>query len=171
MRKLVIPSSPGKRRRFTPKQRLAIFQREAGRAQAEGRGDGGNPVCLHCGLPVLAGIDAFDIAHAPERPHCLGGETVGVAHRACNRRDGAQNVTPMFAKVTRVQQRHIGARGPGLGPRPMAGGRFDAISKTFRHGVVPRLSAAERHAIALNGRAARLPADIDWQDFPPIQEG
>jgi hypothetical protein len=54
--------------------------------------------------------DAWDESHEPEGPpRCFGGTKTGVAHRACNRRHGAEVVRPLDAKATRNRQKHIGA--------------------------------------------------------------
>ena len=160
------------RRKYTPKQRADIFLREAFNAYIEGRGDGRDPACVHCGLPVLRGIDAFDIAHKPEKPRCMGGTAVGIAHRDCNRNDGARNVVPALAKAERVCQRHLGASAPGLGRHAMRGGVRDTVTRTFRHGVRPRLSAAAKHARVMAKRAilTTLPKP-PWQGFPETEAG
>jgi hypothetical protein len=89
------------RRRLSSKAREEFYDRC--------RGDAECPSCNIWGGPVLVG-DAWDENHDPDGPlHCFGGEDTGVAHRACNRRQGAEVVRPMDAKATRSRQKHIGA--------------------------------------------------------------
>jgi hypothetical protein len=62
-----------------------------------------------CGQLILIG-DAWDESHDPEGPpRCFGGTETGVAHRACNRRHGAEVVRPLDAKASRNRQKHIGS--------------------------------------------------------------
>lgn len=137
-------------RSLSPKQRAALWAREATNAYLDGRGR--LPICNLCNLPLAIGDD-WDESHAPEKPRCFGGRRVGVAHRLCNRDHGSKVVTPALAKSNRVRNRHIGASGPGLGKAPMRAGRRSGLSKTFRHGLVPRLTHAQKHAAFLAGRA------------------
>jgi hypothetical protein len=71
------------------------------------RGDAEFPTCNICGQLILVG-DAWDESHDPEgAPHCFGGTETGVAHRACDRRHGAEVVRPLDAKATRNRQKHV----------------------------------------------------------------
>jgi hypothetical protein len=116
------------------RQREALFERCCG----------GNeyPLCNLCELPILPGQD-WDESHIGA-PAALGGRTTGVAHRRCNRQHGSDVVTPMVAKVKRIRRKHLGIETPGMGKRRMAAGRNSRISKTMRHGIVPRLTLGQR---------------------------
>lgn len=137
-------------RRLSATKRAKLWQREALNAALDGHRR--LPICNLCGLAVEIGHD-WDDSHAPEKPKCFGGTRRGVAHRRCNRDHGAKVVTPAFAESNRKQARHIGASGPGLGKAPMRAGRRSPVSKSFRHGLVPRLTHAQKHAAFLAGRA------------------
>jgi hypothetical protein len=105
--------------------------------------------CNLCGGPVRCGED-WHVSHVGA-PKCLGGTSTGVAHAKCNRDHNHQVVTPMVAKAKRQWRRHNGISGPGLGSRPMAGGKRSDISKGFR-GVVARQTQADKHRRAMARR-------------------
>ena len=78
--------SPYSRRRLSSTAREALYDRCRGSAEF--------PTCNICGQLILVG-DAWDESHDPEgSPYCFGGTETGVAHRACNRRHGAEVVRP-----------------------------------------------------------------------------
>jgi hypothetical protein len=52
---------------------------------------------------------------------------------------------PAIAQAGRKADFHLGIAGPGRGKRPMPCGRNSPLTKTFHHGVRPRLSQAEKH--------------------------
>jgi hypothetical protein len=80
------------------------------------RGDAEFPTCNICGQLILVG-DAWDESHDPEgAPHCFGGTETGVAHRACDRRHGAEVVRPLDAKATRNRQKHVCLPDPSQAP-------------------------------------------------------
>lgn len=133
---------------MSAKSREDLWSRDATAAYIAGRGR--NPICPHCDLPVTPG-QAWDECHVGT-PKFAGGKRTAVGHRICNRLANNKADTPAFAKGNRVRQRHIGARGPGLGKSPMRAGRRSGTSKSFRHGLVPRLTHAERHAAFLERR-------------------
>lgn len=93
-----------KRRRITTKQRVALFEREAG-------------VCHMCKGLVYAG-EAWDVSH--EIPLELGGaddETNWkVAHRKCHRSHTATVDIPNIARAKRREANHIGATAPSAKP-------------------------------------------------------
>lgn len=89
----------------TPHARLALYE--------ACRGDQEHPICNLCGAPVTPG-QAWDESHIGA-PKALGGNTVGIAHRKCNRDHGAKVVVPMVAKVKRIRRNHIGAKEHGRG--------------------------------------------------------
>ncbi len=132
------------------RQRADLWSREATVAYLNGRGR--LPICNLCDTPMQIG-QAWEVSHRPGKAKSFGGRDVGVAHARCNREHGAKVVTPALAKAHRVRARHIGASGPGLGKRPMRGGRRSGESKSFRHGVIRRLSAAQKHQRCMAKRA------------------
>jgi hypothetical protein len=72
---------------YSPR-RLSTTAREA--LYDRCRGGEEFPTCNICGQLILVG-DAWDESHDPEGPpHCFGGTEVGLAHRTCNRRHGAE---------------------------------------------------------------------------------
>jgi len=138
------------RPRFNSRRREALWSAECFRSYLAGRGS--LPICNLCNLPV-AETDAWDCSHDPARAKCMGGKSVGVAHRRCNLLHAARVVAPAIAKAKRVRAKHIGAAGVGLGRYPMRGGRRDSIKKTMSGEVVPRTTGAERHALTMARRA------------------
>lgn len=98
------------------------------------RGENEFPICNLCFTPVDGTRDAWDESHVGA-PHCFGGTETGVAHRDCNRRHGAEVVTPMAAKAKRVRRNFIGA---SVSDHPMPGGRDDTIRRTMSGRVVKR---------------------------------
>lgn len=129
--------------------RAALWARESTNAYLEGRGR--DPICPHCDLPVTVG-QAWDRCHVGA-PRWAGGKRLQVGHRLCNQRHNNAVDTPAFAKSNRVHWRHIGASGPGLGKAPMRAGRRSSVSKTFAHGLQPRLTHAQKHARFIASRA------------------
>lgn len=129
--------------------RAALWRRDSLNAYLEGRGR--SPICPHCDLAVTPG-QMWDKCHVGA-PRWSGGKRLQVGHRVCNQLHNQKIDTPAFAKSNRVRDRHIGAKGPGLGPHPMRAGRRSGVSKTFRHGLVPRRTHAQKHAAFLAGRA------------------
>jgi hypothetical protein len=122
-------------------------------------GNGANPICNLCGLPVFE-TDDWDESHDPGRAKVFGGKVTGVAHRRCNREHGAKVVTPAKAKSDRVRRRHAGELGPGRGKRLLPGGRRSSISKTFNRGVQPRLTGAEKHALMMAAREIAVRSEL-----------
>lgn len=117
-----------------PRRRLSSTAREE--LYDRCRGDNEFPTCNICKLPVDGVHQAWDESHDPDGPpHCFGGEDTGVAHRACNRRHGAQVVRPMDAKATRNRQKHIGAFQTR---RKLPGGRTDWRKRKVDGRVVMR---------------------------------
>jgi hypothetical protein len=133
--------------KFGTRRRESLYQREQLAAHKAGLGK--FPICVHCNLPVTPD-QSWDEAHI-DVPKCLGGKSVGVGHRLCNRLDNNEVVTPMAAKVRRKRLRHLGVTGPGLGKHPLPAGRRSKVSKTINNGVQPRLTLGERLA-ALKAR-------------------
>ena len=108
------------------------------------------PDCNICHLPVYPG-DSWDESH-DGAPKALGGRTVGVAHHQCNIEHGSAVVVPMVAKAKRQHRRHIGVAGPGMGPRPLPGGKRSNLKKTMGGGVIRRPKRFEVHHAAMARR-------------------
>jgi|SRR5579862_986868 len=134
---------------FNSKRRETAWQ--GAKVAAYLAGLGSSPICNLCGLPVFE-TDDWDESHDPAKPKCFGGRDTGVAHRRCNRDHGAQVVVPAKAKSDRVRRRHIGAFKPGMGKNALPAGRRSTLTKTFHHGVQPRLTGAEKHALMMAAR-------------------
>ena len=137
------------RPRFNSKRRETAWH--AAKEAAYFAGLGSSPICNLCQLPVFE-TDDWDESHDPAKPKCFGGRTTGVAHRRCNREHGVLAVVPAKAKSDRVRRRHIGAFKPGMGKHALPAGRRSPFTKTFRYGVQPRLSGAEKHALMMTAR-------------------
>lgn len=135
------------RAQFGTKRRDFLYSRELHFAKINGLGD--HPICPHCEQPVKPD-QAWDEVHIT--PRALGGKTTGVGHRLCNQLDNHQFVTPVAAKAREVWKKHVGIKGPGLGPAPMQCGRRSRQTKTMRHGVQPRLTGAQKHAAFMRKR-------------------
>ena len=144
---------------FGSRRREALWQRET--LVAHRAGQGPHPVCNLCGLPVVPGQD-WDESHDPGRAKAFGGKLTAIAHRLCNLRHGSQTVTPALAKAARVRRKHLGIAGPGLGDRPMRGGRRSLQKRSVSGRVLPRLTLSQRMA-ALNAKRAIL-----WRPTPAI---
>lgn len=110
-------------------------------------------VCNLCFMPVEPGSE-WDESHVGA-PAALGGKEVGIAHRRCNQLDNNANVTPMVAKAKRQKRNHLGITSPGLSETPLPFGKRSKMKKTFRMGVIPRVSQSEAHRelMAKLGRA------------------
>jgi hypothetical protein len=143
--------------RFGTKARDYLYSREKTAAHLVGRGE--HPICPHCDRPVTPD-QAWDEAHIGI-PRAFGGKSVGVGHRLCNQLDNNHVVTPAAAKADRVRKKHLGIKGAGLGKSPMRCGRRSRERKTFRNGVQPRLTYAERHAQFLRDRYFVEVEDVD----------
>jgi hypothetical protein len=100
------------------------------------RTDSGAVHCNLCSMEVIPGDD-WDESHLGA-PSALAGRTVGIAHRACNRRHGAEVVTPAVAKAKRQHRNHVGITGPGLSRNPLPGGRRSKYKKKMNGEVVLR---------------------------------
>jgi hypothetical protein len=133
------------RYRFGSKARDALWSRERINAYLAGRGV--NPICPHCDAAVLP-TDPWDRCHVGA-PRWAGGKRLQVGHRACNQAHNAAVDTPAFAKSNRVRRLHAGERGS---KHPLPAGRRSGVTKTFRYGVQPRLTGAERHALTMATR-------------------
>jgi hypothetical protein len=103
--------------------------------------------CPHCDLPVQPS-DQWDECHVG-KPKWLGGKATRVGHHRCNEADRVANVMPVFHKTDQQRKKHHGISGAGLGACPMRHGRRTMTSKTFRHGIVPRLTHAQKHAATM----------------------
>lgn len=117
------------RNSFSAKERAEIFER----CQIDGESF---PVCTICGFSVAPG-QQWDVAHVGA-PAALGGTEVGIAHRRCNREEGARVVTPLVAKTKRIREKHTGAREQGRGRRAMPCGRDSGWKKRIDGTVVRR---------------------------------
>jgi hypothetical protein len=135
---------------FGTKHRDYLYSRCRNEAGISGLGN--YPICNICNQPVLPS-DAWDESHAPEHPKALGGKSVAIAHRTCNRDHGAQVVVPLLAKAEAVRKKYLGITGPGLGKSPMQGGRRSDFSRGVDGRVKPRLTLAQKHAQFLQRRA------------------
>lgn len=135
---------------FGTKKRDYLYSRCRNDAGLAGLGN--HPICNICNQPVLP-TDAWDESHAPEHPKALGGKSVAIAHRTCNRNHGAKVVVPLIAKTEAVRKKYLGITGPGLGKYPMQGGRRSDVSRGVNGRVKPRLTLAQKHALFLQRRA------------------
>jgi hypothetical protein len=108
--------------------------------------------CGACGsAPLYVGhydfhhLTPWEISHDSSLSNC------GIWRDECHDRwTGAVDI-PTIAKANRRRDAHYGTGSP---PRhPMRAGRRSGVSKSFRHGLVPRLTHAQKHAAFLAGRA------------------
>lgn len=109
-----------------------------------------------CGALLCAGNRIYDhrIPFEISRDSSLG--NCQVICVACDRVKTAADQGDI-AKARAVEAFHLGITGPGLGRSPMRAGRRSRETKTFRHGVQPRRTGAERHRelMVKLGRGAR----------------
>lgn len=120
------------RRRLTTKQREELWQHEAAKAIADGRGE--HPICNLCDQPIAPGTD-WDDSHDKHKPHWLGGEPDGIAHRRCNRLHNYTHDTPLYARSERIYKRHMDFKRSRF---PLPGGRDDPRKRTIGGLVVER---------------------------------
>lgn len=143
-----------------PRRRLSTTAREA--LYDRCRGDNEFPTCNICGLPVEGFREAWDESHHPDgAPHALNGnnDDVGVAHRECNRRHGAEVVIPLIAKVKRIRQKGIGAF---RSRSPMACGRDSNRMKKMDGSVVARPTRVQKLALPSKFRSFdQLDVELD----------
>jgi hypothetical protein len=131
-------SPPMKRKRLSPKAREALWD-------ANQRPDGSGGQCCYCDLPIVPG-QAWEVAHDPV-PHAFGGTTLAIAHkRPCHAEVTASQTVPTVAKAARQRRQHIGAQRPGMGSRPLPGGRDTKWKAKIGGGMEPRLTLGEKMA-------------------------
>lgn len=121
---------------LTARQRQQLYDREVGKAIADGRGD--LPICNLCDEPVRLGSDWHE-SHVGA-PKANGGTQTGIAHDRCNLEHAWRFVIPQIAKADRQRWAHTGAKLKSR--RPLPGGKFDAIKKKMDGTVVDRRTGA-----------------------------
>jgi 5-methylcytosine-specific restriction enzyme A len=102
--------------------------------------------CEECTRRITgAGDIEFDhiIAWEISRDSSLG--NCQVLCTDCHGEKTAAVDVPMIAAADRKADFHLGIRGPGRGKSPLPAGRNSRVSKTMHHGVVERVSQAEKH--------------------------
>lgn len=120
--------------RLSSSAREKLYDAEAAKARALGKGD--LPICNICGLSVDGRRQRWHESHDPTKPRWMGGEVTGIAHERCNLRHNNEHDTPLYFKVKRVRQKHIGAR--VAKGRPLAGTRASGIKKAMDGRVLDR---------------------------------
>lgn len=133
------------KRMFGSKHRESLWIGQRTAAYREGLSDGSYCICNLCGLPVYK-TDAWDESHDPGRAKAFGGKVTGIAHRACNRRHGAEVVTPAVAKANAQRRFDQGIDGPGLGRNPLPAGRRSGLSRSMAGRVSVRLTLPQKLA-------------------------
>lgn len=126
------------RRHFSPAIKRAAFARCAGQCEFE------RPSGERCAMPLTPGNRIYD--HADPWVHSRD-SSLGNCQVICVRsdRDKTPRDLTAIAKVRAVTDKHLGIKGPGLGAKPLPCGTRSRLTKTFRHGVMPRVSGGERH--------------------------
>jgi len=105
-----------------------------------------NHRCQGCTAPVTgAGDIIFDHIVPWELSHDSTLANCQVLCLTCDDLKTYAHDLPAIAAADRKADFHLGITGPGRGKCPMAGGRASSRSKTMRHGVVERVSQAEKH--------------------------
>jgi 5-methylcytosine-specific restriction enzyme A len=102
--------------------------------------------CQGCSAPVTgAGDIVFDhvVPFELTRDSSLG--NCQVLCLTCDDLKTYQRDLPAIAAADRKADFHLGIRGPGRGKSPLPAGRNSRVSKTMHHGVVERVSQAEKH--------------------------
>jgi 5-methylcytosine-specific restriction endonuclease McrA len=114
------------RKKLTPRQRLAIWERDKG-------------ICCLCSHPIDGVRQKWIVEHL--RALELGGtdtdDNMGVAHVACadGKTHGKSGDHSMAAKAKRQKRRHIGIKET---KNPLPGGKGSKWKKKVGGGVVPR---------------------------------
>ena len=117
----------GRRKRMTTAQRRDYY--------VDACGENEYPTCNLCSFPIMPG-QAWDVSHEGA-PQALGGSKTGIAHRRCNAKDGAENVTPRVAWAKRQFDKH---RGIAVSRNPVPGGRDDPWKRTMDGRVIDRVT-------------------------------
>jgi hypothetical protein len=124
------------RKRLSPKQREALWD-------AHQYPDGSGGICCHCPLPITSG-QAWHGAHHGA-PHALrNAPPNALAHDRCNLEHNWRVDTPQIAKTKRQRRKHLGIFRPGLGSRPLPGGRHTNITIKIGGGIKRRLTQGQR---------------------------
>lgn len=121
------------RDRLTAAQREELWDREAAKASASGRGQ--FPLCRLCDCPIFPG-QRWHENHNRYQPHAIGGEVDGISHERCNIDHANAIDKPHIAKVKRQRQKHIGAELSSLRPLPF--GRTDHLKRKVTGEIVLR---------------------------------
>lgn len=130
--------------------RKSLSRRERRRVYDAARQDnGGHPICPHpeCGHPIDP-RDRWE-AHHDIAPAAFGGRHMVPMHAACHRDYTARFTAPLVAKSNRQRKKHLGLK---RSHHPLPCGKRSRKSKTMRHGVVPRMTLAQKHAAMLEAR-------------------
>jgi 5-methylcytosine-specific restriction enzyme A len=108
--------------------------------------------CQGCTAPVTgAGDVVFDHVVPWELTRDSSLENCQVLCLTCDDLKTYRRDLPAIAQADRKADFHLGITGPGKGKCPLPGGRYDRdgnpgrVSKTMRHGVVARVSQADKH--------------------------
>lgn len=120
--------------RLSSTAREKLYDAEAAKAKASDRGD--LPICNICDCPIDGRRERWHESHDPQIPKHMGGEVTGIAHERCNLKHNNEHDTPLFWRLKRIRQFHIGARVPR--GRPMPGTIASGIKKPFNGPPIDR---------------------------------
>jgi hypothetical protein len=120
------------RRRLNTTQRRALYESAVETAREAGKEF---PDCNLCHLPIRPG-EKWEESHVG-RPAAFGGTDSGVGHKRCNRKHGAEIVTPMVAKAKRAGDKFLDIK---RSRQPMQGGCDDPRKRTVGGMVVDRVT-------------------------------
>jgi hypothetical protein len=132
---------------FAPKTKRLAWDRCNGRCEYVRDG-------IRCGAALAPGNRIYDHRIPKEISHDARLSNCQVICAACNREKTAADAGTI-AKTRGQRDFHLGIKGPGLGRRPMRGGRRSRERKTFRHGVQPRVTYSQQHLALMQKRYGR----------------
>lgn len=119
---------------MSSRSRELLYDQEAAKAAAAGLGN--LPICNLCGYPIDGTRQRWHESHDPSLPRHAGGGVTGIAHERCNLRHNNEHDTPLYWKMKRIRQKHIGAHVPK--GRRLPDGRYSNIKIKMDGTVVDR---------------------------------
>lgn len=125
-------------RQFSRETKRLVWNQSGGRCEYVRDGERCNAQ-LTPGNRIYDHIIAWEISHDSSFGNCQ------VICTRCDREKKTPADARRIAETRHKRDFHLGITGPGLGRSPMRGGRRSRERKTFRHGVVPRVTQQEAH--------------------------
>lgn len=134
-------------RTFSPAVKRLAWARCNGQCEYE------RPNGNRCAMPLTPGNRIYDHADPWHFSRDSSPANCQVICVRCDREKTPQDQTDI-AKVRAVTDKHLGIKGPGLGPRPMPGGKRakSHLKRKIGGGTAPRTTQVAEHARVMVGR-------------------